>query len=126
MHKVLLDGINDNMSEIVHNGKYGSINTVDPTTIVYYVVRFLLESYTLQDDKTVDNKVIDSGELIVKMEYISIMRSNTNWHWKKLGTKESVVISTRTIVHPYLDVSTIKYVADILIILCNKNRHGRL
>ena len=41
VHKVLLDGISDNMSALVQNGKYGTINTEDPTTIGYYVVKFL-------------------------------------------------------------------------------------
>ena len=37
--KVVLDGISDNMSALVQNGKYGAINTVDPTTMGYYVVK---------------------------------------------------------------------------------------
>ena len=49
VHKFLLYGINDNMSVLVHNGKYGAINTAESTTIVKYVVKFLLGPYTLQD-----------------------------------------------------------------------------
>ena len=41
VHKVLLDGISDNMSAIVHDEKYGAINTTYPTTMGYYVVKFL-------------------------------------------------------------------------------------
>ena len=33
VHKVVLDGISDNMSALVQNGKYGEINTADPTTM---------------------------------------------------------------------------------------------
>ena len=54
VHKVLLDGIGDNMSELVQNGKYGAIYTKYPTTMGYYVVKFLSEPYTLQDNKTVE------------------------------------------------------------------------
>ena len=59
VHKVVLDGISDNMPALVQNGKYGAINNADPTTMDYYFVKFLSEPYTLQYDKTVDKKVIN-------------------------------------------------------------------
>ena len=40
MHKVVLYGISDNMSALDQNGKYGAINTADPTTMGCYVVEF--------------------------------------------------------------------------------------
>ena len=126
MHKVVLDSISDNMSLLVHNGKYGVINTAYPTIMGYYIVKLLSEPYILSDDKTVDKQVIKLVELIVKAGYVSIMRSNTNWYWQQLGTKDSVIIVTRTIAHPCLYVSTIEYVADITRSLCNKNNHRRL
>ena len=49
------------MSALVQNGKYGAINTADPKTIGYFVVKLLLDPYTLQDDKTVDKQVIKVG-----------------------------------------------------------------
>ena len=61
VHKVVLDGISDNMSALVHNGKYGAINTTDQNTMGYYVVKFVLEPYTLQDDKIVDKQAIKAG-----------------------------------------------------------------
>ena len=51
MHKVVLYGISDNMSALVHNGKYGVINTADPTKMGYYFVKLLSELYTLQYEK---------------------------------------------------------------------------
>ena len=122
MHKVVLDGISDNMSATIHNGKYGVINTADTTTMGYYVTNYLSEPYTLQDNKIVDKQVIKSGEFIVKAEYLSISKASTNWHWQQFGTKESVIIETHNTVHPCLDVSTIKYDADIPISLWNKKQ----
>ena len=107
------------MSALVQNGKYGTINTADPTTMGYYVAKFLSKPYKLQDDKKVDNQVMRAGELIVKAEYINIKKSNTNWYCQQLGTNQIVTIATHTSVHPCLDVSTIKYV-EIYISLCNK------
>ena len=53
----------------------------------YYVVKLLSEPVTLQDYKTVHNKFIKAGELIVKVEYLSMIKSNTKWYWQQLGTK---------------------------------------
>ena len=45
MNKVVLDGISDNMSALIHNGKYGVINTADQTTMGYYIFKLLSEPY---------------------------------------------------------------------------------
>ena len=49
MHKVLLIVISEKVYELIHNGKYGAIYNADPTTMGYYVVKFLSEPYTLQE-----------------------------------------------------------------------------
>ena len=77
-HKFVLDGISDNMSVLVYNEKYVARNTADPTTIRYYFFKFLSEPYTLQDEKTMNKKVIKAGELIIKASYPSIIKTNTN------------------------------------------------
>ena len=68
--------------------------------MVYYVVKFLSGPYTLQDYKTVDKKVIKSGELIVKDKYLSIIKANINCYWQQFGMKENVIIEIHTIFHP--------------------------
>ena len=45
VNKVVLDGISDNMSALIHNGKYGVINTADQTTMGYYIFKLLSEPY---------------------------------------------------------------------------------
>ena len=99
VHDVVLDSISHNTSALVQNGKYVAINTLYPTTIGYYVVKLLSEPYMLKDDKTVDNKVIKSGELTVKKEYLSIIKANTNWYWKQLVTKGSVILVMKDFIH---------------------------
>ena len=74
MHKVLLDGINNNMASLVQLGKYGATNSAYPTKMVYYVIKYLSEPYTLQEHQTTYRKVIKSGELVVKPEYLSIFK----------------------------------------------------
>ena len=102
MNKVVLYGISDNMSALFQNGKYAAINTADSTTKDYYDAKLLSEPYTLKNDKTVENQVIKAGEIIVKLEYIIIMKKNTNFYQQQLETKDSFVISTRTSFYPYL------------------------
>ena len=47
-NKLVLDGISENMASLVHLGKYGAINTADPITMGYYVIKYLYKPYTLQ------------------------------------------------------------------------------
>ena len=56
MHKVLVDGISDNMSTLVQYGEYDATNTADPTTMGYYVVKLLSKPYMLQDKKQLTRK----------------------------------------------------------------------
>ena len=56
MHKVVFGGISDNMSALVQSGKYGAINTTDPTKMGYYVVKLSSETYKLQDEKQLTGK----------------------------------------------------------------------
>ena len=47
VHKVVLAGISGNMVSLVQLGTCGDINAVDPIKMVYYVIKYLSESYTL-------------------------------------------------------------------------------
>ena len=46
-HKVLLDTISVNMASFLHTGKYGAINAADPTTLVYYIVKYVSDALAL-------------------------------------------------------------------------------
>ena len=41
VHKLVLDGISENMSSLAQNEKYGAVNTADPTTPGYYVFKLI-------------------------------------------------------------------------------------
>ena len=47
---VFLDGISDNRASLVQSVMYGAINTYDTTTNVFYVIQFISEAYTLQNN----------------------------------------------------------------------------
>ena len=48
------------------------------------------------------------------------MQKNTNWYWKQTLLKQTIIVPTRTILHPHLDVTTIRYVRDITKNVCNR------
>ena len=54
MHRVFIDGIVDDMSSLLQTGKYGAINAAYPTTMVYYVVKYVYDSFALQEDMTTE------------------------------------------------------------------------
>ena len=67
---MVIDGISENMASLVQAGMYVAINTDDTTTNGFYVIQFLSESYTLQNNTIINGQVISSGELVVKAQYL--------------------------------------------------------
>ena len=67
-------------------------------------------------------QVRKAGEPVVKVEYLSLMKTKINWYWHQRAMKQSVIISSRTVVHLCIEMSTIKYVADITSSICNINQ----
>ena len=70
IHQMVLDGISDNMYSLVQSGKYGSIKTADTITNGFYVIKFISESYRLQNNTRIDGKIISAGELVFQAQYI--------------------------------------------------------
>ena len=61
------------MASLVRPGKYGAMKTTDTSTMRYYMIKFISESYTLQEDTTCGRQIISAGELIVKAQYLICM-----------------------------------------------------
>ena len=101
------------MASLVQSGMYGAINTDETITNGLYVIELFPEAYTLQSNTTIDEQVLYSGELFVRAQYICSMQENTNWYWKQQPPKQTIIFPTRTIIHPRLDVITIRYVQYI-------------
>ena len=71
------------MASLVESGKYGAINTTDTATDKFYVTMFTSEAYTLQDNTTIDGKIITAGKLVVKSRYVCSMQVDNNWYWNQ-------------------------------------------
>ena len=48
INQVVLNFISENMALLVQTGQYGSISRTYMTIMVYYVIQFFSEAYTLQ------------------------------------------------------------------------------
>ena len=48
------------------------------------------------------------------------MQENTNWYWQQQQLQQAIIVPTRTILHPHLDVITIIYIQDIPKNVCNR------
>ena len=99
---------------------YGVINTYDTTINGFYVIQLVSDSYTLQNNTVIDGQVTSTGELVVKAQYLCSVQENNNWYWKQQPLQQTIIVSTRTIIHPRLDVITIKYAQDIPKNFCNR------
>ena len=68
------------MAEFLQTGKYGDISTTYKTKMGYYVIKFISEAYTLQQETTCHGKIGTAGELVLKLKYIKCMQFNTKWY----------------------------------------------
>ena len=71
------------MDALVQTDKYGAINIRDTSTMGYYVIKFMSEPYTLQEEIMCDGKISTSSELVVKSQYMKCMQDTTKWYWGK-------------------------------------------
>ena len=78
IHQVVLDGISDNMASLVESIKYGAIKTTDTSTNEFYVIMFTSGAYTLQENTTIDGKILIAGELVANEKYLCSMQVDTN------------------------------------------------
>ena len=58
--------------------------------------------------------------LVVKSQYLFSMQENTNFYWKQYSLQHNIIVPTRTIHHPCLDVVRITDVQYIPKSVCNR------
>ena len=65
-YQVVLDDISDNMDAMVKTGKYGAINTTDKYIMLYYLIKFMPDPYTIQEEIMCDVKISTSEKALSK------------------------------------------------------------
>ena len=113
------------MESLVESGTYGAINTTDTPTNGFYVIMFTSGAYTLQENTTIDGKIITAGELVVKAQYLCSMQIDTNWYWNQQPKHHVITETTRTILHPQLEVNTITDFHAIPTRVCPRTQEKR-
>ena len=63
--KGVRDGIIYNIVSLVQSSKYFAIDTEDPTSFVYYVVKYVTDAFTLHKNITNDGRLSKSGQMSV-------------------------------------------------------------
>ena len=78
-NQVVVYSISEITVLLVLTGKYGTINTTDTTTMGYYVIKCMSESYILQEETTCDGQISTSGDLVVKPQYMNNIKNKTKF-----------------------------------------------
>ena len=68
--QVVLYVIIYNMAGLVQTVKYGAINKTNTSTMGYYVIKLVPESYKVQKRTMCDGQISTAGELFVKAQYM--------------------------------------------------------
>ena len=80
---------------------------------------FKSEAYTLQDNKAIEGEIITDGEIFIKAQYLCSMKESTDLFWDQHTQYQFITVTTLTILHPKLDVTTIIDIHDIPKSVCN-------
>ena len=108
------------MASLVQSGKYVDINTSDTSTNGYYVIKFISQAYTPQNNTTIGGKIITADKLVANAQYLFSRKESTNWYWGQHTKQQAIMVPTCKILHPRLYVVGIKYFQGIPKRVCNR------
>ena len=83
---------------------------------------FTSGAYTLQENTIIYGQIITSGELVVKEKYLCSMQIDTNWYWNQQPKHHVITVPTRKILHPKLEVNTVRYFQPIPTSVCTRTQ----
>ena len=110
------------MVSLVESGTYVRINTTDTSTNGFYVIMFTSGAYTLQENTTIDRQIINSGELVVKAQYLCSIQMDTNCYCTQQPKDHFTTVPTCTILHPKLEVNVITDFHTIPTSVCSRTQ----
>ena len=68
---------------------------------------FTSGSYTIQENTTIDRQIITAGELVAKAQFLCSMQIYTNCYWNQQPKNNVIIVPTRTILHPQIEVNAV-------------------
>ena len=84
----------------------------------------LMYNVQLPGSKIFDSQILMhpcTHKNIVSLAKQSQKRESTNWYWKQQPLQQTIIVPTRTIIHPRLDFIIMGYVQDIPRKICSSN-----
>ena len=60
--------------------------------------------------------------MVVKSQYVCSMQVDTNWYWNQQPKQHVITVTTRTILHPQLEVNTVTYFHAIHTSVCTSTQ----
>ena len=93
-----------NMSLVIMEGNYGSIDADDSSLYGYYIIKFSSSPYNLQADLVIDGQVISSSEILCEVTYLFPI--NINYHHYALQKTKSInrIVYLRKIINDNVNV----------------------
>ena len=78
INNTIIDVISDNMLSLVQLSIYGYVSTTDPKTTYFYVINFVSDTITSQEYNTTYRQILKSGGLVIRYEYLRMMKTKTD------------------------------------------------
>ena len=107
---ISLYGFVNNTSQTIQVGSVGYLDADNRNSHGYYIVQFLSLPYNHQENKTIDGKVIESGELVSKVGYFSTDISHSISCVNKREGNIKTTISLINVIKYATSVSIIKFI----------------
>ena len=108
------------MSSFVQSVNYGAINTVDTTINGFCAIKFISDAYKLQNNTTIDGKIISVRGLFVREQYLCSIKEDSNGYGEQQLLQQNILVPTHTILRLCLHVFIMTHVQDIPITVCNR------
>ena len=86
---------------------------------------FTSGAYTLQENTTIDGKILIAGELVVNEKNIFSMQVDTNWYWNQQSKHHVITVPTCIILHPQLEGDAITDFHLIPTSICSRTQEKK-
>ena len=86
------------------------------------MILFTSGAYTLQENTTIDGRIITAGESVAKAQYICYIHVDTNWYWNQQPKHHVTTVPTRTLLHPQLELNSVTEFHAIPTSVCTRTQ----
>jgi len=88
-HHSVLGAMEAHLSLMIPEGEVGAIGTADEATMGYYVIKWLSEPYTLQEETEGMSGMIGVGTMVATMLYFNQVEGARHWDTQSNRRRES-------------------------------------